>query len=177
FSSSSIRLIFSAAWSRQEVEPNPTVAVLGYASQCRIALAAEPHRDAFVADRLRVAQHIREIDELALMRAAPLGPELAHDLDILARALTTTLERDAQSCELLRPPSDTNAEDEPAATQTVDCCHGLGQHEGVVLGYETDTRRQPDPGCAGGRIGQCREGVCDRSVGWRRKVTTRVPIP
>jgi hypothetical protein len=91
-------------------------------------------------------------------------------------ALTATLERDAQSCELFRQPSDTNAEDEPAATQTVDCCHGLGQREGVVLGYETDTRRQPDPGCAGGRIGQCREGVGDRSVCWRRKVTTRVRI-
>src|SRR5258708_27450699 len=114
--------------------------------------------------------------ELALMRASPLGPELAHDLDILARALTTTRERDAESLELFCQPSDGDAEGEPATTQAVDCCHGLGQHEGVVLGYETDTRRQPDPGCAGGRIGQCREGVGDRSVGWRRKVTTRVRI-
>src|SRR5216683_7433427 len=105
---------------RQQVEADPTVAVLGNASQCRIALAAEPHRDAFAADRLRVAQHIREIDELALMRVAPLRPELAHDFDILARALTTTLERDAQSLELFRQPSDTNAEDEAAVTQPVD---------------------------------------------------------
>src|SRR5580693_9520068 len=90
---------------RQQVEANPTVTVLGHASQCRIAFAAEPYRDAFVADRLRVAQHIREIDELALMRATPLGPELAHDLDILPRAVTATLERYAQSCELLRQPS------------------------------------------------------------------------
>src|SRR5260370_13281504 len=110
------------------------------------------------------------------MGGGRVSPELAHAFDILARALTTTLERDAQSCELLRQPSDTNAEDEPAATQTVDCCHGLGQHEGVVLGYETDTRRQPDSGCAGGRISQCREGVGDRRIGVRRKVTTRVPI-
>src|SRR6266403_1663882 len=95
---------------RQQVEANPTVAVLGHASQCRNALAAEPHRDAFVADRLRVAQHIREFDKLALMRASPLRPEPAHDLDILARALTTTLERDAQSFELLRQPSDADAE-------------------------------------------------------------------
>ena len=63
------------------------------------------------------------------MRAAPLRLELAHDLDILARAVTTTLERDAQSLELFRQPSDTNAEDEPAATQTVDCRYGLGQHD------------------------------------------------
>jgi len=66
-------------------------ASLPVAAQCRIALAAEPHRHAIFADWLWVAQHIRKLDELALMRAAALGPELPHDLDILARALAAAL--------------------------------------------------------------------------------------
>jgi hypothetical protein len=115
-------------------ELNPTVAVLGYASQCRNALAAEPHRDAFVADRFRVAQHIREFDKLALMRAASLGPELAHDLDILARSLTTTLERDAQSLELFCQPSDADAEGEPPPLKRSTVATVLASTRGLCSG-------------------------------------------
>ena len=100
---------------RQEVEADPAIAVFGYSPQCRIALAAEPHRHAIVADWLWVAQHIRKLDELALMRAVALGLELPHDLDLLARTLAVALEGDTQSLELLRQPSDTDAKNEPTA--------------------------------------------------------------
>ena len=73
------------------------------------------------------------------MRAAALGPELPHDLDRLARARATALERDTQSLKLLRRPSDADAEDEdePATAQLVDCGDGLGQYKRVMLRDET----------------------------------------
>src|SRR5215831_20531746 len=110
------------------------------------------------------------------MRAAALGPKLAHNLDIFARALATALERDTQSRELLRQPSDTNAEDEPAAAQPVDCSDGLSQHERVMLGYETNAGRQPDLRRASRRVGQCRERVGNRNIRWCRKLARRIGI-
>jgi hypothetical protein len=101
------------------------------------------------------------------MRAAALGPEFAHDVDILTRALGSTVEGYPQRLELLRQPSDAGAQDEPAAAETIDRGHGLGEHEGVVFGYEADTRPQPNLTCARRGVCQGREGIGDWSICWR----------
>jgi len=98
------------------------------------------------------------------MRAAALGPELAHNLDILAGALGATVEGNTQRLELFRQPPDADAKDEASAAETVDGRDGLGEHERVVFGYEADTGPEPNLSCAGRRICQGRERIGDRGI-------------
>ena len=68
---------------------------------------------------------------------------------------------------ILRQPSDAGGQDDPAAAETIDRGHGLGEHEGVVFGYEADTRPQPNLTCARRGVCQGRKGIGDWSICWR----------
>jgi hypothetical protein len=48
---------------RQQIEPDPAVAVFGHPSECRTALAPEPNRHALFTDRPGIAQHVGEIGD------------------------------------------------------------------------------------------------------------------
>jgi len=103
-----------------------------------------------------------------------LGPQRAHDLDVLVGASTALTERHAQRVELLLEPPDTDSEQDPALAQAVERGDLLGERDRVALrkdddrGPEPDRRGlRPDPRQPDQRIG-------DRQVVARRHPATRI---
>ena len=73
------------------------------------------------------------------MARHPGAPELAHDLDVLARAPGAALEGNAEGPEFLGRPADADPEGEAPLGEAVEAGDGLGQDEGLCSG----TRQMP----------------------------------
>jgi len=73
------------------------------------------------------------VRELAVEGGDVLAPEASHQRDVLAGALGTARERDAERGELLGHPADTDAEREPAVGQAIETGDLLREDERVVL--------------------------------------------
>src|SRR5713226_8202940 len=165
---------FSGRIGRIEVETDPSVAILGDAPQRRAALTTKPYGKPPALDGFGIAANVFEIYEFTTEGTAVVAPQLAHRLDIFSRTLCAPFERDAQCHELLRKPSDADAEYKTPSAQPVHGRDRLGQIERIMLGNEANTGREPDPVGAGGSVGKRRERITNRRLGRHWKFAIRV---
>src|SRR5262249_37922522 len=127
---------------RIELETVPAVAVFGDAPERRLALASEDHRKPGALDGLWKAACVVEPHERAVMARDSRAPKLAHQADLPSGPLRTPLPGYAERGELLRRPADADTEREASLRETIDTGDRLGQDQGIVLGHETDARRE-----------------------------------
>ena len=126
-----------------------------------LALAPHPDGDA-PPRRQRIDPGVGNAMPLAVDRHQLLGPERAHDRDLLLDALAAVLEVLAQRLELDGVPADAHAEPQAPARQHVDGGRLLGDEGGLPLREDQDARRQPQPAGHAGEKAEQHERLVER---------------
>ena len=140
---------------------HPAIGQARGAPHDHLALAPHPDRDA-PPRRQRIDPRVGNAMPLPVERHQLLGPERAHDRDLLLDALAAILEVLAQRLELDGVPADAHAEPQAPARQHVDGGRLLGDERGLPLREDQDARRQPQSAGHAGEKAEQHERLVER---------------
>ena len=138
----------------------PAVRDLGHPLEHGLGHAADPHRDGAL-DRQRIDAGAIEVMVGALEGHHGLGPELAHDRNLLGDAPAPGAEVLVQRLILDVVPADADAQAQAPAGEDVHRGGLLGDERGLALGEDDDAGHQFQPLSAGAKVPEEHEGLVE----------------
>src|SRR5437867_4606309 len=141
----------------------PAVGDLGHALEHGLGHAAEPHRNGAL-DWERIDAGAVEVVVGALEGHDRLGPQLAHDRDLLGDAPAPGVEVLVQRLVLDVVPADADPQTQTPGGEDVHRRGLLGHQRGLALGEDDDAGHQLQPLGAGPEIAEKHEGLVERAL-------------
>ena len=115
-------------------------------------------------DRLRIAVHRREFDELAIEAGLMRGPQLFHRPNIFARHRPSAAILNSHHLGFQWNTARADSKQHPAARAHIERRDRLGQPDWLALGNQTDSGAEFDPPGNGAGLRQQHEGIGDGSI-------------
>src|SRR5262245_15834203 len=141
----------------------PAVGDLCHALEHGLGHAAEPYGNGTL-DRQRIDAHAIELVIGALEAHERLGPELAHDRDLLADPPAARVEVLVQRLKLGVVPADADAQAKAPTREHVDGGSLLGHQRGLTLREDDDAGHQLEPLRARAEIAEKHEWLVERAL-------------